>query len=59
MGWICGKHPPTVIADGEACVPCGKGTVGKGHTPAEIADQKAAYEAKGGVWGLSPTGGEK
>lgn len=22
MGWICGKHKPTVIADGEACAAC-------------------------------------
>lgn len=28
-------------------------------TPAQILEQKAAYEAKGGVWGANPTGGEK
>ena len=55
MAWICGKHKPTVIADGEVCAACnppydikdadGKittvkpGTRGKGWTAAEVAEQ--------------------
>lgn len=34
------------------CPACG--TVCKEHTVAEINAQKAAYEARGGVWGLAP-----
>lgn len=34
-------------------------TICKEHSAAEILVQKAAYEAKGGTWGLNPTGGEK
>ena len=33
MGWICGKHKPAVVPDGQSCDKCKNGVVGRGDAP--------------------------
>lgn len=43
---------PAVPANPDQCPSCG--CVFKEWTPDQIANQKAAYEARGGTWGKNP-----
>ena len=52
MEHYCGGQKRTLDPSTGSCPVCL--VVCKEWTPSEIANQKAAYEAKGGVWGLNP-----
>ena len=47
-----GFQTKTLPAEPNRCPQCG--TVCREWTPTEIAAQKVAYEARGGVWGPNP-----